>query len=141
MEHENPFQQFSPIHLAWLYRQHDKKLDVTPADLASIDANYLGAIDDPLFADYRRRSNGGTLRRRPGRKPLTTAGWLRLWAARFAIEDEAEAIWKRRRDGIAPREDNDLAPCLQAAELVSREFRFNTTPEALHNRLSRGGFR
>jgi hypothetical protein len=140
MHATNPFELFSPIHPAWLYRRHELKLDVTKADLDAIESNWPSAVDDPLFADYRRRSDAGTLRRRPGRKPLTTAGWLRRWAARFAIEDEVAEILARRRAG-ALRARGDRAPCLQAAELVSREFRFNITPEALHNMLSRGGYR
>ncbi len=141
MKHVSVFEMFSPIHLAWLHRQDAKGLEVLPADLDSIEQNHPASAHEPLFIDYRRREAAGLLRRRPGRKPLTTAGWLRLWAARFAIEDETALIWDRRRAGIAGRSRGDLAPCLQAAELVSREFGFNVTPEALHNRLSRGGFR
>jgi hypothetical protein len=32
MFHASPYQLFSPIHLAWLYRCHERKLDVTAAD-------------------------------------------------------------------------------------------------------------
>ena len=141
MEIIGPFEMFSPRHIAYLRRRHDNLQDVTSADLDSIQTFCPAVIRDPLFIDYRRRADAGTLRRRPGRKPLTTTGWLRLWAARFAIEEEVSAIWQRRRAGTEPRQQSDMSPCLQAAEMVSREFRFNTTPEALHNRLSRGRFR
>ena len=135
------YQMFSPFHRSWLHRRHAQKLDVVAADLDSIQAACPAAVCDPLFAGYRRRADAGALRRRPGRKPLSSKGYLRLWAARFAIEEETATIWERRRAGLVPRERSDQPPCIQAAELVSRQFRFNVTPEGLHNCLSRGGFR
>ena len=135
------FDMFSPIHLAYLQRCAEGGLDVVPADLDSIERLDPAVAHDPLFIEYRRRAAAGLLRRRPGRKPLSTARRLRLWAARFAIEDETACIWELRRAGMARRTRSDLPPCIQAAELVSRQFGFNVTPEALHNRLSRGGFR
>ncbi len=141
MDHVSVFDMFSPIHLAYLQRCAAKGLEVVPADLDSIERNHPAAAHDSLFVEYRRRAAAGLLRRRPGRKPLTTAKRLRLWAAQFAIEDETARIWELRRGGMAPRNRSDLPPCMQAAALVSREFGFNVTPEALHNRLSRGGFR
>ena len=35
----NPYELFSPVHLAWLYRHYEKKLDVTGAELDSIEAD------------------------------------------------------------------------------------------------------
>lgn len=51
MEHIGPFQMFSAIHPAWLHRRHEWKLDVTPADLDSIEAHCPLELEDPLFAD------------------------------------------------------------------------------------------
>lgn len=39
MQFANPYDLFSPIHIDWLYRRHEKKLDVTTADLDSIEAS------------------------------------------------------------------------------------------------------
>lgn len=94
MEFENVFQLFSPIHPAWLYRRCELNEDVVAADLDSIEANFAAAIHDPLFVDYRRRAEAGTLRRRPGRKPNSCAARLRLQYASFEIDDEMEAIWR-----------------------------------------------
>jgi len=139
MEFIGPFQLFSPIHPAWLYRQHDKKRDVTSADLDSIEAAFPSAASDPLFAEYRARAEASTLRRRPGRKPLTIPEFLRLWAVRFAIEDEMSEIWAKRRSGEARRMRGDREPYYQAVEIVIERFKLYCTPEALVNRLSRLG--
>lgn len=141
MHCDNIYQLFTPIHPAWLYRQHAKKLDVTPTDLDSIESAFPAAAKDPLFIEYRHRANSGTLRRRPGRKPLTIPQLLRLWAARFAIEDEMEAIWAKRRSGASTRARGDVEPCYQAAEIVARRFRFPCTGEWLLKRLSKEGIR
>lgn len=139
MEHDTPFQLFSPIHLAYLYRMDEKGLQIVPSDLDSIEAACPDAARDPLFADYRARFQAGTIRRRPGRKPITIPTRLRYWAMRFAFEDETAAIWAKRRSGEAPRVRGDREPCYQAAEIVIERFGLYCTPETLLNRLSRLG--
>ena len=139
MEHIGVYEEWSAIHLAYLRRCDRDKLPVLVTDLDSIERNHADSVHDPLFIEYRRRAAAGLLRRRPGPKPLTMAGRLRLWAARFVIEDETSMIWEGRRAGVAPRDRSDMPPCLQAAELVSRRFGLNLTPEALLNKLSRAG--
>lgn len=113
MGHIGPFDMFSPIHLAWLYRRHDGGLDVTAADLDSIEIHCADASGDPLFVEYRRRAAAGLLRRRPGRKPATFGTLARLWFAKREIEDEVDAIRARRRSGEESRQYN-------ADPLVSR---------------------
>lgn len=132
----NPYQLFSPIHLAWLHRQRQKGLDVTAADLDSIERNQPEAVDDPLFAECRALADAGKLYRRRGRKALTLAGRLRLWAAYFAIEEEKARIWHERRCGKRERQYAEDSPIHQAADLVAREFRMGCG-RSLINRLSR----
>jgi hypothetical protein len=136
MQHVDPYQVFTPIHVAWLYRRDDKKLDVTAADLASISAAFPEAKNDELFNKYAAKAAEGALRRRPGRKPLTPLRFLRLWAAKFEIEDETQQIWKLRREGLRPRRPFEKAPVVQAAEIVARKFRFGSGASLL-NLLSR----
>jgi hypothetical protein len=138
MQCPGPFEQFSPIHLAWLYRRHELRLDVTAADLDSIEAEQPEAINDPLFSDYRSRADAGNLYRRRGRKPLSVAGNVRLWAARFAIEDEKERLWEARKTGRRQRRRSDESPIHEAANIVAREFRLGSG-RSLLNRLSREG--
>jgi hypothetical protein len=138
MRVENPYQLFSPIHLAWLYRRREKKLDVTAADLDSIERNHPRAVDDPLFVKCRALADAGQLYRRRGRKPLSIAGRLRLWAARFAIEEETARIWEERRSGRRRRAYGEDSPIHQAAESVAREFR-SGAGRSLLNQLSREG--
>ena len=132
----NPYELFSPVHLAWLYRHYEKKLDVTGAELDSIEANDTGATADPLFAHYRTLKGAGRLYRRRGRKPLTMAGRLRLWAARFEIEDVREEILSERRTGRRVRGYGEDSPIHQAADIVAKEFRLGCG-RSLLNRLSR----
>ena len=139
MEFIGPYQILSPIHTAFLYCQHERKRDVTSADLDSIEAAFPLAASDPLFAKYRARAEAGTLRRRPGRKPITIPEFLRLWAVRFAIEDETSEIWARRRSGEVSRMRGDREPYYQAVEIVIERFKLYCTPESLVNRLSRLG--
>ena len=139
MEHVNIYQLFSPIHLAYLYRMHEKGLQIVPSDLDSIEAACPDAAGDPLFADYRARFEAGAIRRRPGRKPMTIPGRLRYWAMQFALEDETAAIWAKRRSGEARRVRGDREPCYQAAEIVIERFKLYCTPETLVNRLSKLG--
>ena len=132
---ENPYQLFSPIHPAWLYCRHEKKLDVTSADLDSIERNFPAAGHDPLFAHYRSLAAAKKLYRRRGRKPASRAlGWL----AYFAIEDEKARIWAERRSGMRERRRGDPSPVHEAAEVVARRMRFGSG-QSLLNRLSREG--
>jgi hypothetical protein len=135
MNASNPYELFSPIHPAWLYRGHAKKLDVTAADLKSIEKHYPQVADDPLFAEYRARAAAGKLYRRRGRKPKSSLDYLRLWQAHFSIEEEKKRIWTLRRSGVCRRKPYEQAPIHQAAELVARQMRFGTG-RALLNRLS-----
>lgn len=135
------YQMFSPIHVAWLHRRREHRLDVSSADLDSIEAESPDAINDPLFADYRSRANAGKLHRRRGRKPMSNAEYLRLWHARFEILDEVEAIHERRRNGSDPRMPGDLEPCFQAAETVARRMRLPMGGEWLVRKLSKAGIR
>jgi len=136
----NPYQLFTPTHLAWLYRRHDRKLDVTAADLDSIQLHDVNATADPLFTRYRRLQVAGRLYRRRGRKPLTMAGRLRLWAARFAIDDAREKIHADRRSGRRVRAYGEDSPIHEAADMVALEFRLGCG-RSLLNRLSREGIR
>ena len=135
MEALSIYDLFSPRHTAWLHRQYAKKLEVTKDDLDSIEAAFPRATLDPLFAEYRARSDAGTLRRRPGRKARSIPVYLRLWAARFEIEDEMQSIWDKRRSGDVPRIRSDFEPCFQAAETVARRFRLPCTGQTLLKRL------
>jgi hypothetical protein len=132
----SPFQMFSPIHLAWLYRCHEKGLDVTAADLASIEAHRPEAVEDPLFADYRSRADSGNLCRRRGRKPIWTRGFGRLICAAVLIDQEVETIWADRRAGLRVRMRGDESPIHEAAENVARELGYGTG-RSLLNLLSR----
>lgn len=138
MHAENPYQFFSPIHLAWLYRRREKRLDVTAADLDSIERHQPEAVDDPLFVECRALAEAGKLYRRRGRKPLSVARRLRLWAACFAIEEEKARIWEERRSGRRRRAYGEDSPIHQAAELVARQFRFGAG-RSLLTQLSREG--
>lgn len=134
----NPHQLFTPIHPAWLYRCHEKQLDVTAADLDRIEANFPNAVADPLFSEYRRRVATGKPHRRRGRKPLSLAGRLRLWAAFFAVEEERARIWNERRTGKRLRKPFEETPIHQSAEIVARRFRLGSG-RSLLNRLWREG--
>ena len=112
---------------------------MSKGDLDSIEATFPGAAQDPLFVEYRARADAGTLRRRPGRKPITIPQLLRLWAVRFAIEDETRAIWDKRRSGEARRMRGDREPYYQAVEIIIERFKLYCAPETLVNRLSRLG--
>ena len=137
MELIGPFEMFSPIHLAWLYRRHDGGLEVTAADLDSIEIHCADATSDPLFIEYRRRAAAGLLRRRPGRKPATFGTLARLWFAEREIEDEVKAIHARRRSGESARQYNADPPGLQAANFVAHEFWFFCSGRTLLNRISK----
>ena len=130
---ENPYQLFSPIHPAWLYRRHGKKLDVTSADLDSIVRNFPAAENDPLLAHYRSLAAANKLYRRRGRKP---GGRGILWFAYFAIEEEKARIWDERRSGLRERRREDPSPVHEAAEIVARRMRL-ASGLSLLNRLSR----
>jgi hypothetical protein len=132
----SPYELFSPIHLAWLYRCRDKNLDVTAADLDSIEMHQPRAAEDPLFVNFRALANAGRLYRRRGRKPLSLAGRARLWAAHFAIEDEKARIWIERRAGLLARSYGEDSPVHQAADIVAQQFRLGSG-RSLLNRLSR----
>ena len=130
---ENPYQLFTPIHPAWLYRRHDEKLDVTNADLDSIERHFPAAGTDPLFAHYRSLAAANKLYRRRGRKPGSRGI---LWFAYFAIEDEKARIWDERRSGLRERRREDPSPIHEAAEIVARRMRFGSG-HSLLNRISR----
>lgn len=132
----NPYQLFSPIHVAWLYRCRENGLDVTAADLDLIERRQPQAVDDPLFAECRALANAGRLYRRRGRKP--TGGRGMLWYAYFAIEEERQRIWDERRSGKRERQYAEDSPIHQAAEIVARELRFGSG-RSLLNRLAREG--
>jgi hypothetical protein len=136
-----PYQMFSPIHLAWLDRHDAKRLDITAADLDSIEHHQPDAVIDPLFAKCRALANAGKLRRRPGRKPGTTVDYLTLWYARFEILDEMTAIYERRRSGKARRCRSDREPCYQAAETVARRMRLPYGGPWLVKKISKAGIR
>jgi hypothetical protein len=138
MHATNPYELFQPIHLAWLYRRHRHGLDVTAAELDSIEAAHPEAASDPLFAGYRGLQAAGRLYRRRGRKPLSLAGRVRLWAAHFAIEEQKEQIWAERRSGRIVRGYGEDSPIHQAADVVASEFRLGSG-RSLLNRLSREG--
>ena len=135
---ETPYQLFTPIHPAWLHRCHEQQLDVTAADLDSIEANFPDARADPLFAEYRSRADAGKLHRKRGRKPLSLAGRFRLWAAFFQIEEERIRIRNERQTGKRLRQPFEESPIHQAAEIVARRFRLGSG-RSLLNRLSREG--
>lgn len=141
MHSANIYEVFSPIHVAWLHRQVRDGLEVTAADLDSIEAAQPEAIHDPLFAEYRRKADSGKLYRKRGPKPLTNVQFLRLWQARFDILDEMEAIRSRRGSGAASRCRGDLEPCYQAAETVARRFRMHISGRSLVKKLSALGIR
>lgn len=140
MSATNPYQLFSPIHLAWLYRRREKGLDVTASDLDSIERHQPGAVDDPLFAECRALANAGKLYRRRGRKPASPENGL-LWFARFWILDEMEAIRARRRAGLERRQRGDREPCYEAAEVVARRMRLPYSGEWLVRKISKAGVR
>lgn len=133
---ENPYQLFSPIHLAWLYLRREKGLDITAADLDSIERHQPEAINDPLFSECRALANVGKLYRRRGRKPISGRGML--WYAYFAIEEEKQRIWDERRSGKRERQYAEDSPIHQAAEIVARELCFGSG-RSLLNRLAREG--
>lgn len=137
MEHENLFQLFTPIHLAYLYRQHDKGLEVVTADLDSIEAACPAANRDPLFAEYRALAAAGQLRRRPGRKPISIGVIARLWFAKQEIDDGVKAIRARRRAGKEYRPYNGDSPRVQAANYVAYNYYFFCTGRSLLNRISK----
>jgi hypothetical protein len=139
MFHASPYQLFSPIHRAWLYRCDEQKCDVTVADLDSIEASDPRATDDILFSDYRRRADAGKLYRRRGRKPMTNAEYLRLWHARFEIEVEVQAIYSRRRAGMEHRLRSDREPCYLAAETIARRLKMPITGQWLVKKISKAG--
>ena len=134
----SPFHMFTPIHPAWLHYHDERKLDVTAADLDSIEDNFPAAVEDPLFADYRARSNAGKLHKRRGRKPMRPADYLYLWHARFQIDDRLAEIQEGRRSGARPRRPYEECPIHQAAEEVARRLRYGSG-QSLLNRLSRHG--
>lgn len=137
---ENPYQLFSPIHLAWLYRRREKSFDVTAGDLDSIERNQPEAINDPLFAECRALAKAGKLYRRRGRKPVSPENGL-LCFARFWILDEMEAIHARRRAGLEQRARSDFEPCYQAAEIVARRMRLPYSGRWLVKKISKAGVR
>jgi hypothetical protein len=129
---------FSPVHTAWLHRRDEKGLDVTGADLESIETHFPDAMRDPLFVTYQTSSAAGTLKKRRGRKPVTPAGRFGLWHARFEIEDRVGEIRKERRSGVRPRQPFEECPIHQAAEEVARKLRYGSG-RSLLNRLSKYG--
>ena len=131
-----PHQMFIPIHLPWLYRRREQGLDVTAADLDSIEQHQPDAANDPLFAHCRALAAAGKLHRRRGRKPMTRGGRGMLWAAFFAIEEQKARIWAERRTGGRVRMRGEESPVHEAAELVARRFRFGSG-RSLLNRVSR----
>ena len=137
MEHTNLFQLFSPIHLAFLYRQHEKRDQVVPADLNSIEASCPDAVKDPLFIEYRAMAAAGRLRRKPGRKPICIGRLVRLWLAKEEIDKEVKAIRARRRSGEECRPYNGDSPRVQAANFVAYNSYFHCTGRALLNRISK----
>ena len=141
MAPDNPFQLFSPIHLAFLHRQHEKGLQVVSADLDSIEATCPDAASDPLFVYYRALAAAGRLNRRPGRKPISWGMKARLWFAKQEIDDEVKAIRARRRAGEEIRPYNGIPPRVQAADFVAHNFYFFCTGRSLLNRISRERFR
>jgi len=135
------FDVFTPRHTAWLHRQAEKGLDIMEADLDSIEAAFPKAMEDPMFANYRAKAEAGTLCRRRGRKKQTIPEYLRLWAARFEMDDEIQLIWDERRSGKRPRLSGDLDPCFQAAEIVARRYRLPCSGPSLLKRLYKEGIR
>lgn len=141
MQSLSAYDVFTPRHTAWLHRQVEEGLDITEADLDSIEAAFPKAMEDPMFADHRAKAKAGMLRRRRGRKKQTIPEYLRLWAARFEMDDEIQLIWDERRSGKRPRVRGDLDPCFQAAETVARRYRLPCTGASLLKRLYKNGIR
>ena len=137
MDFVGPYQMFSPIHIAWLRRRHEKQQDVTPADLDSIERSHLAAVRDPLFAEYRARVAAGLHRGRRGRKPATVGTYARLWFARKEIEDEVKAIRARRRAGTETLQYNAASPGLMAADRIAWDYSFYCTGATLRARISK----
>ncbi|WP_379551962.1 hypothetical protein [Qipengyuania sp. DGS5-3] len=132
------YEMFEPVHIAWLHRRHPRGLDVMPSDLDSILAHMPGASVDALYREYRARQAAGKLHKKRGRKPMTCLDYLRLWAARFEIEEEVARIKSGRSAGMTVRGYGDDAPCVQAAEIVARRFRYGSG-RALLNQHSKLG--
>ena len=132
-----PYHYFTPMHVAWLYVRKARGRDVLRADLDSIEAAYPEAVNDLLFREYRAKAAAGTLRRKPGPKPLTGLKYLRLWWARFEIEEEVAVIWARRQSGTGRREQYALEPCYAASDSVARRMKFHCTGQWLYQRLSK----
>lgn len=139
MEHLTPRHYFTPIHVEWLRLAVKRGRDILPADLDSIEAAYPEVVNDPLFREYRAKAAAGTLRRKPGPKPLNALKYLRFWLARFDIEDEVAAIWARRKSGAELRAQYALEPCYEASETVARRYNFPCTGQSLYQRLSKLG--
>ena len=137
MEHDNIYQLFSPIHLAYLYRMDEKNLQIVPSDLDSIETACPDACRDPLFGHYRALAAAGRLRRKPGRKPISHGVSAKLWVAKQEINDEVKAIRERRRAGLERRPYNGDSPRIQAANLVARDYGFHCTGRSLLNRISK----
>lgn len=133
MHFATPYQLFSPIHVAWLYRRVRDGLDVTSADLNSIEAAQPEAIRDALLKNRRKLADKGQLYRRRGRKPVPRA---RLWAAWCAIQDEKDLIWAERQKGSRVRQRSDDSPIHEAAEKIARTYRFGSG-RSLLNLLAR----
>lgn len=140
MEIITPYDMFSPIHLAWLYRRHEKGQDITAADLRSIAENQPEAVNDSLYRELSAKAAAGTLKRRRGRKPILESHLARLAFANVLIDEEVEAIWADRRSGRRARLRSDESPIHEAAETVARLLRFSSG-RSLLNHLSRLGFR
>ena len=137
MKQLTPSHYFTPIHVEWLRLAVKRGWDILPADLDSIEAAYPEAVNNPLFREYRAKTAAGTLRRKPGPKPLTALKYLRLWWARFEIEGEVAAIWARRKSGAECRVKYALEPCYEASETVARRMNFHCTGQWLYQRLSK----
>jgi hypothetical protein len=70
---------------------------------------------------------------------MTNAQYLRLWYARFEIEDEVQAIYARRRAGVEQRLRGDREPCYLAAETVARRMRMPIGGQWLVKKISKAG--
>ena len=139
MDHLTPHQLFSPIHVAWLHRRHERREDIHPSNLDAIEAAYPDAVNDPLFCKYRANPAAARLRRKPGPKPMSEMTRIRLWSARFEMQDEVDRIRAIRRTEKAKGVRGELEPCYQASEIIARRYRFSCGGQWLYQRLSKLG--
>lgn len=135
MHKSSPHYLFGREYLPYLYRLHARGEIPSKAAVKLILDTDPDAATDPLMAQYLRDDAMGLLKRRRGRKQLSSEHKIIVEALSWLIPERAEEIRKERAKSGWVRGIDDLSPTEEAAEGYARGLKMGTG-RSLQNAVS-----